>query len=250
MKKYEKIASQLIEDIHNGRFSTEKFLPSERHLMTSFGVSRGTIRSALKRLENNGYIEILPKSGSKIIEHEKIDLLISDLSGSTEKKQFFHQNLQTEVLLLKQLVVDEQIREKSGFSVGERIWYLIRRRKMDDQAIVLEIDYLLISIISHLTEEIAMQSLYYYFEKELHLTIANSKKEISVENTHSNVSNYLNLKKNDTHMILVKNWAYLDDYTQFQFTESYHQADSFKFVLLANRQLNSRITRLNTLLEE
>ncbi|WP_438763670.1 UTRA domain-containing protein [Enterococcus sp. AZ194] len=78
-------------------------------------------------------------------------------------------------------------------------------------------------------------SLYRYLESDLHLKLNFSKKEISVEDIIPPVTQYLNLSERDKNMIVVRNWAYLDDYTHFQYNESWHQADSFKFVLLANR---------------
>lgn len=235
MKKYEHISNQIIKGIHNNLYLPETFLPSERILMNEFQVARDTIRTALDTLENKGYIKKIPHKGSKVLAYEKIDLSIGDLSGVTEKRQLSQQDFQTEILLLEKIHVDQKIRAKSGFSLGLPVWYLVRRRLLNNQAIILEFDYLRASVIPRLTKEIVSQSLYRYLENELHLKLNCSKKEISVENITSPISQYLHLNKGDKNMIVVRNWAYLDDYTHFQYTESWHQVDSFKFVLLANR---------------
>ncbi|MEQ6206473.1 hypothetical protein [Enterococcus mundtii] len=52
------------------------------------------------------------------------------------------------------------------------------------------------------------------------------------------MAQYLDLGKHDKNIFVVRNWAYLTDYTHFQYTESWHQVDSFKFVLLADRPMN------------
>ncbi|MGM9903880.1 trehalose operon repressor [Enterococcus sp. 10A9_DIV0425] len=238
MKKYKDISNQILERIHKGLYLPETFLPSERKLMTEFNVARQTIRSALKDLEQNGYIEKLPAKGSKVIPHDKINFFVSDLSGTSEKYHFTDHQLKTEILQLKKIDVDEKLRENSGFSLGETVWYLIRKRSLNEQAVILEFDYLRLSIVPTLTEEILIQSLYHYLEQNLQLKLHCSKKEISVENIELPVAQHLTHDHRDKNMIVVRNWAYLNDYTQFQYTESWHQVDSFKFVLLADRPLH------------
>lgn len=235
MKKYEQISNQIIERIHNNQYAPGSFLPSERSLMLEFHVTRDTIRNALKSLTAKGYIEKIPHKGSKILAHEKVDFFISELSGATEKRHSYNYEFQTEILSLEKIYVDEGLREKSGFSLGEPVWYLIRRRFLNGKAIILEFDYLRASIIPNLTQEIVSHSLYRFLESDLHLKLKFSKKEISVEDIISPITQYLHLSKQDKNMIVVRNWAYLDDYTHFQYNESWHQVDSFKFVLLADR---------------
>ena len=73
---------------------------------------------------------------------------------------------------------------------------------------------------------------------QLHLKLNCSKKEISVENITTPIAQYLDLGKHEKNIFVVRNWAYLTNYTHFQYTESWHQVDSFKFVLLADRPMN------------
>jgi GntR family transcriptional regulator len=53
---YFQIASQLREDIHNGKYAARERLPSENELAETFNVSRVTIRQALNELEKQNYI--------------------------------------------------------------------------------------------------------------------------------------------------------------------------------------------------
>lgn len=55
------LANRLRDLIVNGRFSSGQLLPPERELVTDSGLSRGSVREALKILETEGLIEI--KSG-------------------------------------------------------------------------------------------------------------------------------------------------------------------------------------------
>lgn len=54
----EVIISQIRQLIHSGELTAGARLPSERELCTQFGVSRVTVREALRVLESNGLVEI------------------------------------------------------------------------------------------------------------------------------------------------------------------------------------------------
>ena len=63
--RYEEIADELREQIGQGAFDRQK-LPSERILMTRYGVHRNTVRNALAVLEGEGRISRSSKRGSFI----------------------------------------------------------------------------------------------------------------------------------------------------------------------------------------
>ncbi len=58
------IAAILRREITKGRLNLHDRLPSERQLAATYGVARNTLRDALLRLENEGFVEIRPGSGT------------------------------------------------------------------------------------------------------------------------------------------------------------------------------------------
>jgi GntR family transcriptional repressor for pyruvate dehydrogenase complex len=62
------VFNQIKMNILNGKLSEGEKLPPERDLIKSFQCSRPTIREALRKLENNGYISITQGSGTIINE--------------------------------------------------------------------------------------------------------------------------------------------------------------------------------------
>ena len=63
----ETIAAGIRRDILNGQLLAPEKLPAERELAKRFSVSRGTVRSALAKLESEKFVEIRPGSGAFII---------------------------------------------------------------------------------------------------------------------------------------------------------------------------------------
>jgi GntR family transcriptional regulator, transcriptional repressor for pyruvate dehydrogenase complex len=64
----EAIARQIEEQIYLGILQTNQMLPSENELMGQFGVSRNTVREALRILESSGMVKIKqgPRGGAVI----------------------------------------------------------------------------------------------------------------------------------------------------------------------------------------
>ncbi len=62
----------LRQTITSGEFSPQDRLPSERVLSERFGTARGTVRSALAKLEREGVVETRPGSGTYVVGEERM----------------------------------------------------------------------------------------------------------------------------------------------------------------------------------
>ena len=69
----EQIAAELRGDILRGRYRVGERLPSERDLAERFGVHRGSVREALKRLEQLGIATVKP-GGARVAPLEEASL--------------------------------------------------------------------------------------------------------------------------------------------------------------------------------
>jgi len=68
-KVFQDVVEQIQEAIFDGRLQTGQTLPAERELKTMFNISRGTLREALRVLEQKGLIEIkLGVGGGSIVK--------------------------------------------------------------------------------------------------------------------------------------------------------------------------------------
>ncbi len=71
--KHEKITEALITDILGGRYRPGDRLPSERDLALRFASNRGSIREAMRRIQQLGLAEILP-GGARVQERRAASL--------------------------------------------------------------------------------------------------------------------------------------------------------------------------------
>ncbi len=61
---HEQLASLLRAEIAAGRYAESGMLPSESYLQEQHGVSRGTVRRALKTLADEGLVYTIPARGT------------------------------------------------------------------------------------------------------------------------------------------------------------------------------------------
>jgi DNA-binding FadR family transcriptional regulator len=81
----ERVVSEIKHDIMAGTLPTGSKLSSERDLATRFSVSRITIRAAISKLVNLGFVQTMPQSGTTIRDFWNdgtLDLLIDVVSSS------------------------------------------------------------------------------------------------------------------------------------------------------------------------
>ncbi|MFB5192348.1 FadR/GntR family transcriptional regulator [Alicyclobacillus fastidiosus] len=78
LKLSEQVQKILIDKIENGEYTVNEFLPSEAELCDSFGVSRATIREALRGLESRGFVELQHGKGVRVA-NKSVEVLMESL---------------------------------------------------------------------------------------------------------------------------------------------------------------------------
>ena len=235
MKKYKQLFKQLERDILGEKYQLGDFLPSEHQLMEIYQVSRDTVRKALALLQEEGLIEKVRGQGSKVVKQEQLDFPVSNLTSYQELVAQHQLQSKTNVISLDKITVDKKLSKTTGFPEYRLVWRIVRQRVVDSIASVLDIDYLDKSLVPDLTREIGEHSIYSYLEETLKLNIAYARKEITIDHVSNQDHILLDIGR-DQHVVSIKSQVYLADGRQFQYTESRHKLDKFRFVDFATRQ--------------
>ena len=234
-KEYQIIYKDLEKAIHEQKYQVGDFLPTEQELVQSYQVSRDTIRKALTLLVEEGLVKKIHGSGSQVINQEQINFPVSDLTSYQELIVQQGLNSQTNVISLDKIIVDSKLSERTGFSNSRQVWRVVRQRVVDSCASVIDIDYLDTSLVPQLNRSIAEHSIYDYIENQLNLSISHAFKEITIDNATDQDKILIDLGK-DQHVVCIRSKVYLTNGKQFQFTESRHKLEKFKFVDYAKRR--------------
>ncbi|WP_025730264.1 trehalose operon repressor [Heyndrickxia ginsengihumi] len=233
--KFVAIYQDLADKIQSHQYPVGSLLPSEKELSGTYHVSRETIRKALNLLSQNGYIQKVRGKGSIILDVSRFDFPVSGLVSFKEIAEASGKKWRTNVHELVLTEADSHIAKQLRIPVGTVVWKIIRSREVDGERIILDKDFIRQDLIPNLTKEICEHSLYQYIEQELHLIISYSRKEMFVSQATDEDKLYLSM--NDFHhVVVVNNHVFLEDTSLFQYTESRHRLDKFRFVDFARRQ--------------
>lgn len=232
--KYLTIYSDLVEQIKNGNIKANSLLPSENELKEVYNTSRETIRKALNLLSQNGYIQKMKGKGSIVIDVNKFDFPVSGLVSFKELAEKMGEMPITNVHELTVGKPDTFIKQQLQLSSKDQVWKVIRTREMGGEKIILDKDFISRKYVPELTKEICAESIYAYLENELKITISFAKKEITVVEPTDEDRERLDLE-GFHNVVVIKNYVYLDNASLFQYTESRHRPDKFRFVDFARR---------------
>lgn len=233
LSKYLQIYEDLKQKIERKEIPSHTFLPSENELMTLYHSSRDTIRKSLSLLQQNGYIHTSKGKGSLVLDHEKIAFPVAGLTSFKELSHTLPGDVMTIVHCFEKIPVTTYLKKELYMQKGD-VYHIERIRDIDGEKIILDIDYINAQVIPHLTKEIVQDSIYEYIENDLGLKVSFAKKEITVIQASDQEKELLDMDGFDL-LVCVKSYTYLEDATLFQYTESKHRPDKFRFVEFARR---------------
>lgn len=234
MVKYTEIYDYIKNKILNDEYKSGEKLPSENELTSLFDVSRNTVRRAINQLSFEGLVASVHGKGVFVLERQQLKFLVGGLQSFKEASLNNNINYSTKVQCINEIIIDEKLSKKTGFSLGSKVFYIERTRNIDGEESILDINYFLKDVIKNLTIDIASNSIYDYLENNLSLKIAGAQKIVSVEEASKLDKKLLDLKGYNL-VAIIKNYVYLEDGTLFEYTESRHRPDKFTFSTYAKR---------------
>lgn len=235
--KYAYIYMDLKQKIETGEYEFQELLPSENTLVQEYDCSRNTIRRAISDLVSDGYVQSIQGKGVRVIFQPALQtsFIIGGIESFRESAIRNHQKPETKVIYFTELIVDEKIAAKTGFTVGDEVYYLQRLHYLDGKALILNHNYFLKHVAVGLTKEIAENSIYDYLENTLGVSIVTSKRIMTVEKMTQIDEKYLELGDYNC-MAVVSSHTYNKDGVMFEYTQSRHRPDYFSFQDNATRR--------------
>lgn len=234
--KYYDIYLQLKQKIMDETYPEGELLPSENAMAKDYAVSRETIRKSLDYLSQDGLIQKKQGLGSIVLNPSLFNFPISGLTSFKELSDTQGMNSKTILLRNERIEVDESLCKKLMLPIGQEIIAIERVREIDGQRVIYDYDYLNPDITRDIPDEALEHSLYAYLEEDMKLPIAFANKEIFVENVTESDRENMDLRVEDNHLVVISSHVYLEDARYFQFSESRHRVDKFRFIDFSRRQ--------------
>ena len=153
--KYESIYEDMKQKIEEGLYPSEAVFPSESELTAAYACSRATLRRALARLIEHGYIQAGRGRRMRVIYQptEQNEFMIGGIESFREAAARNHFQAVTRVVHFAEDVVDQKTAQKTGLPLGSDIYDVRRIRYLEGKALILDINLFLREAVPDLTPE-------------------------------------------------------------------------------------------------
>ncbi len=135
--KYRRVADSLAEDILAGRLKVGDQIPSERVIAEEYGISRMTVRQALKHLADRGMVEARVGQGT-FVGAPRLQQQLSTLTGFTEEMEKQGRKAASIVVEAAARTPDAETAQALELPAGATVWRIARVRLADGEPVALE----------------------------------------------------------------------------------------------------------------
>ncbi|MBS0367684.1 MAG: GntR family transcriptional regulator [Proteobacteria bacterium] len=234
---YEQVRESVRGDILNGTLQHHARIPSEKELMTLFGVSRITVRQALGDLERDGMIFRIPGKGSYVAKpEEKATQELARLQGFAEAMAEQGYSARNRVVGLANLPADAHIAERLRIPVGAPVTEIRRVRYLDDKPISFDITYVREELGRSLArEDLAGRDLFLILEKDYGLPLGHADQSIQALIADDTLAAYLDVQTGSP-VLHIERLAFTRDGTPIEFDYVYYRGDAFRYRLRIDRE--------------
>lgn len=132
MTLYETIRRDLLSKIKDGTYTEGQTIPSEVELAQAYGVSRPTVRRALKPLVDQGYLEKRRRRGTIVTRPKVSQSFTMTISSFEDAMRLAGIMPRTKVLVFRGERASEEAARALELREGAPVWRLVRLRYADD----------------------------------------------------------------------------------------------------------------------
>jgi DNA-binding GntR family transcriptional regulator len=235
--RYRKLADRLIDEIRSGQRPIGSTLPGELELTAELGVSRHTVREALRRLDDLGLIERRRRAGTVVAAREPV-MAYSHAVRSLGDLLQYPSRSRLEILESRALTLNARMAREFGGRPGSR-WFSMRaiRRMPAGRAPLCTVDILVRPKFAAILAEVGRNRMRVFelIEQRFALRVANVRVDISAGSAAADVASTLGIAAGAPVLRVLR--SYFDDQGQlFEIARSQHSADRFAYTLTVQRE--------------
>ncbi|WP_100010238.1 GntR family transcriptional regulator [Lentibacillus sediminis] len=232
MPLYKQIANNIKEDIADAKLTSGDAIPSETNLAKTYGVSRVTIREAIKQLVEEDILYRVQGSGT-YISHEKIEHNILKLQGFTEEMSELDNNPSNEILEFQLMPADQEVRDHLKIGEGEKVYYVKRLRLADYEPLIVEESYLPVDLFPDLSIEVMKHSKYDYISGKGY-KIDRRFGELIPKMPSAEMIQHLQITESDP-LLYMQAFSTFKDGTVFEYSKIYFHPHKYSFKVVSSR---------------
>ena len=233
---YQKIAQSLISDIQSGNLSIKDRIPTENELTKKFGVSRHTIREAMRILSDMNLIERQPGHGTIIKSLDTKSNFTQSINSLTEILRY-PEETNLEIHNSNIINIDEETASIIDGKSGDR-WRKISglRSVINSQKPICWSDIFVREDFSGIEEKIGSRPgpVYQLIEKEFGVEIKTVKVKIFASIVPEDISEKLEVEIGSPALTVVRDYKTISN-KSFEVSVSIHPKDRFTYSIELKR---------------
>lgn len=230
---YHQIAEKIAEEIKNKNLKEDDKIKSEREYCEKYGVSRATVREAIKYLEKNNYVYRAQGRGTFVSPKVFKQNLLKFYSFTEEAKK--QGKVPSSLIkIFKVIKADKKISENLEIREGEDIYFLERIRLADNIPMMIEKTYLPCTRFPRLKKKDFLESaMYDIFVKEYNVVFEKAVERFAVLSPEKKTVKVLEMPSNMS-CIKLERFTYEKDKV-IEYTEGVIRGDRFQFEVVLNK---------------
>lgn len=230
MAKYKEIAEDIRRGILEGKYNPNEQLPLEKEMCQQYNVSRITIKKAVDELVDEGLVIKRRGAGTFVKAFDNSDVegfsMSKQFSGFTESNK--NKKVESKILKFEVIHPSEEIATKLKMTCDDFVYYIVRVRYADDEALVIEYTYMPIGVIPGIKNDVLQRSIYGYIENDLKLKIKSAHKTIRAILPDKLEMENLAIDAG-VPVLEVEQIGFLDNGQPFEYSISHHRGDKIEF---------------------
>jgi GntR family transcriptional regulator len=237
----EQIANYILKE----RLDPGALLPPEGQLCAHLNISRGTLREAMRILEEEGVVIRRQGVGTFVCDSENLIRSTLDVNESVSE-MIIGKGMEpgSQDMKIEKIEASKKLREILSLNPGSRLFSVTRVRTANGLPMAQTIDFLPATVVPEtFAEDFKGGSLYTYLEEELGIEITNSLVRIQPLRAPKGMAAALRIKSG-TLLLFLRQMDRDTGGTPVLYSEEYFIADRFEFLVYRRRKRPPRMQDL------
>lgn len=229
--KYMVVYNAVRKDISEYKYAANEMLPSGEMLAVKYKCSVLTVKKALDKLVNEGFI--VRKRGLGTFVKKMVTTSNTSKNKGvnqiyTSRRELIRPNMSAVVETFDIIKCDEDMAKKLNLNVGDFIYYIVRVRLFKQHPRIVEYTWMPLNVIHGLELKDVQGSIYFYITKVLNLKIQSAHVSFNAVRPNDLEKKYFNMNDHDF-VCEVEQTAFLDTSEIFEYSIAHHIPEYFEF---------------------
>lgn len=224
---HSQIHQELRRRIASAELPSGAAFPSERELAENYGVSRMTVRQALKNLRQDGLIYYERGVGA-FVSKRKLDVHTRNLNGFSEEMRRRGLTPSSKVLSITRKPAAAQTAASLGIAEADEVFYLERLRLADEMPMAFEQAFLPVTICPNLDDyNLEKLSLYEVLKTRFGIEIDRAEEVLEAACAARDEAKLLQIKANAP-LLVVSRVVYTETNRAVEAVKTIYRADRYR----------------------